>query len=928
MSEIVVRGARMHNLKSVDVDIPRGKLVVVTGPSGSGKSSLAIDTVYAEGQRRYVESLSPYARQFLGQLPKPDVDSIDGLSPSICIEQEGGTRNPRSTVGTVTEIHDYLRLLFARAGSPHCPNCGKRIDAQTVAQMSDRILELPEGTRLTVLAPAIRNKKGEHKKELTRFRKDGFVRATVDGEVMDLGGEIELDRNKAHNIDVHVDRLVARPDIRQRASESIELALTIAEGLVKLEIAGGETLLLSEKFACVDCGISLPELSPRLFSFNSPEGACSQCGGLGERTFFSEDLIVPDRKKSLENGAILPWGSPGNAYFDHWMLALSKMSNVRRDVPFESLSAALQKAILYGDAKLHFDGVIPSLEKARERLRGDSQSSTESSDGIEEDLTRFLKHEICSSCGGTRLRKEALAVKIGDRTIAQLCSLSIAAARTFFCALVLGSRESTIGARVLHEIESRLRFLNDVGLAYLSLDRAAATLSGGESQRIRLATQVGSGLSGVLYVLDEPSIGLHPRDTERLLETLRSLRDLGNTVLVVEHDADTIRAADHVIDMGPGAGKHGGKVLAAASPEELMRMPSSPTGQYLAESAAVKKRKHREPSGVISIRDAHAHNLRHVNVDIPRGVFVCVTGVSGSGKSSLIGDTLLPAAMDFVARRPIGNVLATFDGLDGFERVVSVDQAPIGRTPRSNPATYTGIFTGIRELFSELPESRARGYKASRFSFNVKGGRCEACQGDGVIRIEMHFLPDVFVRCEECHGRRYNRETLDVRYRGLDIAQLLAMPIEEARDLFAAVPRVRSTLESLCRVGLGYVELGQSATTLSGGEAQRIKLARELARTRDVKTLYVLDEPTTGLHFGDTRLLLDVLDDLVDAGHTVIVVEHNLDFIARADYIVDLGPDGGDAGGQLVAVGTPEEVSRNPKSLTGQYLKRSYKFAH
>jgi excinuclease ABC subunit A len=932
MKELVVRGARQHNLRDVDVTLPRDKLIVITGPSGSGKSSLAFDTIYAEGQRRYVESLSAYARQFLDQMPKPDVDVIEGLSPAISIEQKTTSRNPRSTVGTVTEIYDYLRLLFARAGTPCCPICGEAIAAQTVQQIVDRVLAMPEGTRLQVLAPVVRGRKGAFAKELAEWRRDGYVRATIDGAVRDLGDEITLDKARAHTIDLHVDRLAVRADIRPRLTDSVELALRLADGLVAIDVPPsapgeqGQRHLFSERFACVAHGVSLPEISPRTFSFNNPAGACPACNGLGEVRWFDPDLVVPDPDLSLAQGAIAAWGKEGGVWQRHLLEALARKVKVKLDVPWKKLPPKLRETILHGDGQEGgWEGVLPGLERRSKdyerRKREEGQADDDTFEFLEDEFMRFSRSETCKACGGARLRPEALAVKVAGRNIRDVTALTIREAREFFGSLALDAQKAEVARRILKEIGARLGFLSNVGLDYLSLDRAAATLSGGEAERIRLATQIGAALTGVLYVLDEPSIGLHPRDNERLIPTLAALRDLGNTVLVVEHDAETILAADHVVDMGPGAGKHGGRVVAQGTPAELMADPASLTGQYLAGARGMAlPARRRRGAGELVVRGARAHNLRDVTARFPLGTLTCVTGVSGSGKSSLVMDTLLAAARSRVHGARAEPVSGEVLGLERIDKVIHIDQSPIGRSPRSNPATYTGLFTHVRELYASLPEARARGYKPGRFSFNVKGGRCEACQGDGVLRIEMHFLPDVFVTCEECGGKRYNRETLEIRYRGKHIAELLATPIEEAAELLGSVPRIAAPLRALVQVGLGYVELGQSATTLSGGEAQRVKLARELARKATGQTLYILDEPTTGLHFGDVEVLVGVLQELVAQGNTVLVIEHNLDVIAMADHVIDMGPEGGSGGGRVVATGTPEELAQVPESHTGRFL--------
>jgi excinuclease ABC subunit A len=956
MDRLVVVGARQHNLRNVSVELPRGKLVVFTGPSGSGKSSLAFDTIYAEGQRRYVESLSAYARQFLEQLSKPNVERIDGLSPAIAIEQRPLSKSPRSTVGTVTEIADYLRLLFARIGIPHCPSCGKRIEAQTVQQIVDRILALPEGSRFSVLAPIARGRKGELKLELERLRRDGFVRARVDGAVVDLGDPIELDRAKMHDLDVVVDRIVLKEGVKGRLTDSVELALKTGEGRLLVAVEGEEPFWLSERFACVDCGISLPPIEPRMFSFNGPHGACPACDGLGSRTVVDPERVVGDGQRSLREGVVLAWGRRGSVALATEVNRAVEMLSVDPDTPWAKLPDATKRLILFGDAKpdvkpdakpgrrparegkraRKYLGIVPRLEARRsdDPASGpdDADEPDEDEGGIGDDeLGRFLVTRTCSACQGRRLRPEALAVKLGGRDIAELGRLPLERLRAFLATLGEGDgpqsfspREHAVAEPLLRAVTARLGFLIDVGLDYLSLDRSAQTLSSGEGQRIRLATQIGAALVGVLYVLDEPSVGLHARDNARLIEAQVRLRDLGNTVFVVEHDREAILAADHVVDMGPGAGIHGGTIVAQGTPQSLMANPSSITGPWLSgkRQLAIPKTRKKPGKGSVRIVGARAHNLKNVTASIPTGLFTCFTGVSGSGKSSLVVDTLLPAARAklYSATAPIGECDAV-EGLDNVDKVISIDQAPIGRTPRSNPATYTGVFALLRDLYAGLPEARARGYKAGRFSFNVKGGRCEACQGDGVLRVEMHFLPDIFVTCDTCGGKRYNRETLEVKYRGLSIADALDVTVEQALELFETIPRVRDRLDALRRVGLGYLSLGQPATTLSGGEAQRVKLARELARKATGRTLYVLDEPTTGLHFTDIEMLLAAILELRDQGNTVVVIEHNLDVVACADWVLDVGPEGGDKGGELVSEGSPEQIAETEGSHTGHYLR-------
>ncbi len=929
MEKIIIRGAKVHNLKNIDVEIPRNCLVVITGLSGSGKSTLAFDTLYAEGQRRYVESLSAYARQFLEQMERANVESIEGLSPAIAIDQRGMSRNPRSTVGTVTEIYDYLRLLFARVGEPFCPHCGSPISSQTLQQMTEAILRLPKGTSLTLLSPIVREKKGEYRKELEDLRRDGFVRVRIDGQMRDLSEEIRLDKNKRHEIDVVVDRLAVKEGVEKRINDSLEIASHLSEGIVKVEREGSAPIVFSQKFSCIHCGFSFPEITPRMFSFNSPAGACQGCSGLGTKRYFDPGLIVPNPSLSVNEGAILPWKEKEETFLRPILEGLAKHYSLDLDTPFRRLSKSVQHLLLYGSegekisfkvkgkGKSHlfrqeFEGVIPEMER---RWKEDE----------DEELEKFMNVAPCPDCGGTRLKKEVLSVKVGGKSIAEVTHLYVKEALRFLKDLELSPRSQRIGQGILKEIEERLEFMIEVGLDYLTLDRTAATLSGGESQRIRLATQIGSSLVGVLYILDEPSIGLHPRDHLRLLGTLKRLRDLGNTVIVVEHDEETIRSADYVIDMGPGPGERGGEVVFTGPPEALVEADYSLTGQYLSGGKSIPLPKQRRPvlGRFLVLRGATANNLKNIDVKIPVGVFTCVTGVSGSGKSTLIIDTLYCLLAQQLYR--LSQHCVSVQGIDGLEyvdKVVHVDQMPIGRTPRSNPATYTGVFQPIRDLFAQLPESRMRGFMPGRFSFNVSGGRCETCRGDGVLKVEMQFLPDVYVTCEECHGKRYNRETLDVRYKGRTISDVLEMTAEEADDFFQAVPAIHQKLQTLCDVGLGYLKLGQPATTLSGGEAQRIKLARELSKRETGRSVYILDEPTTGLHFADIQRLLDVLNRLTDRGNTVIVIEHNMEVIKSADYIIDLGPEGGENGGEVVGFGTPEALVQNPLSYTGQYLKK------
>jgi excinuclease ABC subunit A len=956
---ISIRGAREHNLKNIDLEIPRDRLVVFTGLSGSGKSSLAFDTIYAEGQRRYVESLSAYARQFLEMMQKPDVDQIDGLSPAISIEQKTTSKNPRSTVGTVTEIYDYMRLLWARGGVPYSPATGLPIESQTVSQMVDRVLALPEGTRLYLLAPVVRGRKGEYRKELAEYLKKGFQRVKIDGTFYELADAPALDKKFPHNIDVVVDRVVVRSDIGQRLAESFETALKIAEGLAVIEFAdapapsppplgesekkkvakihdksGPERILFSEKFACPVSGFTIPEIEPRLFSFNNPYGACPACGGLGVEQHVDEDLVIPDKELTLRRGAIAPWAKSSSPYYIQTLTALGKHYKFALDSKWKDLPKKTQAALLHGsgeeeikfsyedgvrsyDTKKPFEGVVTNINR---RYR-----ETES-EWAREELGKYFSDVPCEACHGYRLKPEALCVKIADKHIGEISDLSVRRAGEWFETVpkALNAQQNEIASRVLKEIRERLSFLLDVGLNYLTLSRASGTLSGGESQRIRLASQIGSGLTGVLYVLDEPSIGLHQRDNARLLDTLKRLRDLGNTVIVVEHDEDAIRHADHVLDIGPGAGVHGGEIVAQGTPADIMRSPKSLTGKYLTGELSVEIPERRPPNHrrTIKVVNARGNNLKNITAEIPLGLFTCVTGVSGGGKSTLLIDTLYKA----IARK-LNNASEgaaphdRIEGLEHIDKIIDIDQSPIGRTPRSNPATYTGAFTPIREWFAGLPEAKARGYEPGRFSFNVKGGRCEACEGDGVIKIEMHFLPDVYVTCDVCKGKRYNRETLEVLFKGKSIADVLDMTVEEAAEFFKAVPRVRDTFKTLHRVGLDYIHVGQQATTLSGGEAQRVKLAKELSKRATGRTLYILDEPTTGLHFHDVKKLLEVLHELVAQGNTVVVIEHNLEVIKTADWVIDLGPEGGDGGGEIVAWGTPEDVVKAPRSYTGKFLE-------
>ncbi len=936
MEEIRIRGAREHNLKNIDLDLPRERLIVITGLSGSGKSSLAFDTIYAEGQRRYVESLSAYARQFLELMQKPEVESIEGLSPAISIEQKTTSKNPRSTVATVTEIYDYMRLLWARVGVPYSPATGLPIVSQTVSQMVDRVLAMPQGTRLYLLAPFARARKGEYRKELQDLRRRGFQRAKIDGALLDLDEVPPLNKNQKHDIEVVVDRLVAGGEFGNRLADSIETALALADGIAIAENADtGERTIFSAKFACPVSGFTIPEIEPRLFSFNAPAGACPACDGIGQKLYFDPALVVPDEEKSLAEGAVSPWAHSSSPYYMQALQSLARQFKAEMTTPWRELPEAFRRLVLWGSGgeivtmayddglrryktERPFEGVLANLER---RLR-----ETDSV-WLREELGRYQNARACEICNGDRLKPEALAVKIGQRNISEVARLSIAEAATWFAGIasVLGQKEREIAERILKEINARLGFLQNVGLEYLTLARASATLSGGESQRIRLASQIGSGLVGVLYVLDEPSIGLHQRDNARLLLTLKRLRDLGNTVIVVEHDEEAILSADWVVDMGPGAGSHGGEVVAEGSPETVKGNPRSITADYLSGRRQIpvpQMRRAGYPRQILRIRGARGYNLKNITAEIPLGTFCCVTGVSGGGKSTLVVETLYKAlAKELHKARALP---APFEGIEGVEfldKIVDIDQSPIGRTPRSNPATYTGAFAPIRDWFAGLPEAKARGYAAGRFSFNVKGGRCEACQGDGVIKIEMHFLPDVYVECDECKGRRYNRETLEVLFRGKSIADVLAMTVEEGARFFAAVPAIREKLSTLERVGMGYIKIGQPATTLSGGEAQRVKLSKELSRRATGRTLYILDEPTTGLHFEDVKKLLDVLHALVRAGNTVVVIEHNLEVVKTADWIIDLGPEGGDGGGRIVAAGTPEEIAECEESYTGRYLR-------
>lgn len=929
---IKIKGARQHNLKNINIEIPRDRLVVFTGLSGSGKSSLAFDTIYAEGQRRYVESLSAYARQFLGQMDKPDLDYIEGLSPAISIDQKTTSNNPRSTVGTVTEIYDYLRLMFARIGRPYCPECRQPIKQQTVEQIVDQVLAMEEGTKFMVLAPVVRRRKGEYEKLFEDLRKDGYVRARVDGEILDLSESIRLEKYKQHTIEAVIDRLVNKPGIRQRLADSVELALKMAKGLVTISVIDGEDFIFSEKFACPDCGFSFEELTPRMFSFNSPYGACPDCAGLGFKMEIDPELLI-DKELSLNQGGIRGWSSDEESWSLQYLRSVARKYGLDPDKPLKEATAEQLDVLLYGTKgekiDIHyqsqnreyrhtaaFEGVARNLER---RYRDTN------SEYMRREIERYMSNKPCATCQGLRLKKESLSVLIDGKNISEITSLSVIDLKETLNNLKLTEREETVAKMIMKEINDRLGFLINVGLDYLTLDRTAGSLSGGEAQRIRLATQIGSFLMGVLYILDEPSIGLHQRDNHRLIEALKGLRDLGNTVIVVEHDEDMIREADFIVDIGPGAGIHGGEIVAAGTLEDILNQPDSITGQYLSGQKQIKvPQKRRKPNGkYLEIKGAAEHNLKKIDVKIPLGLFVCVTGVSGSGKSTLVNDILYPVAAARLNRASTlqAGVYREILGFEHLDKVVNIDQSPIGRTPRSNPATYTGVFDPIRELFAQTPEAKLRGYQMGRFSFNVKGGRCEACSGDGIIKIEMHFLPDVYVPCEVCKGKRYNRETLEIKYKGKDISEILDMTVEEALEFFYNFPKIRRKLQTLHDVGLDYIRLGQPATTLSGGEAQRVKLATELSRRSNGKTLYILDEPTTGLHFADTHKLLDILQRLVDAGDTVLVIEHNLDVIKSADYLIDLGPEGGERGGRVIATGTPEEVAENAGSYTGKFLK-------
>ncbi len=933
-TEIIIRGAREHNLKNIDLNIPRDQLVVITGLSGSGKSTLAFDTIYAEGQRRYVESLSAYARQFLEMMDKPDVDLIEGLSPAISIEQKTTSKNPRSTVGTVTEIYDYLRLLYARVGTPHCWECGKPISSMTIQQMVDEVMAMPESSRIHILAPIVSGRKGEYKLEIHRLIRDGFARAKIDGELVELTDEIKLDKKKKHTIEVVVDRLIVKQGIEKRLADSIEIGVKLGQGLVLVEDLNGAVRLFSENLACPEHGISFGEISPRLFSFNNPFGACESCGGLGVQVRFDPDLVAPNPNLSLSQGAIAPWEKRNSVFLNQTLEALANHFGFDIKAPFGNLPAKIQDVILYGsreeeidffyerDGRKHFfrkafEGVIPNLERKRLEAQGDD---------VADELGKYMSSIPCPSCGGARLKKEARHVFVDGVPINELTALSVREASEFVEQLNLSDRSMEIARRILKEIRNRLGFLDKVGLGYLTMDRGAATLSGGESQRIRLATQVGSSLVGVLYILDEPSIGLHQRDNQRLLSTLMELRDLGNSVLVVEHDAETILSADHVVDMGPGAGRLGGSVVCQGKPSDILDCSQSITGRYLsgAEFISIPEKRRKPGPKYIVLRGASANNLKNIDVKIPLGVMTCVTGVSGSGKSTLVVEVLRRAlSQRLYGSKEKPGLVDSVEGVSFIDKVIDIDQSPIGRTPRSNPATYTGVFTFIRELFANLPDSKMRGYKAGRYSFNVKGGRCEACKGDGVIKIEMHFLPDVYVKCDVCHGKRYNRETLDIKYKGKSITDVLDMTVNQAAEFMVNIPSIFNKLKTIQEVGLGYIKLGQPATTLSGGEAQRIKLSKELSKRSTGKTLYILDEPTTGLHFADVAKLLEVLQSLVESGNTVLIIEHNMDVIKIADHIIDLGPEGGSEGGRIIAQGTPEKIANTPGSYTGIFLKQA-----
>ena len=935
--KIIIKGAKEHNLKNINLEIPRDKLVVVTGLSGSGKSSLAFDTLYAEGQRRYVESLSSYARQFLGLMEKPDVESIEGLSPAISIDQKTTSKNPRSTVGTVTEIYDYIRLLYARIGVPYCPICGKKIEKQTIDQIIDNIMKLEEGTKIQVIAPIIRGRKGEYTKLIQDLLKEGFIRARIDGENVELSDDIQIDRKKKHNIDLIVDRLVIKPDIRSRLTESVEIALKHADNIVTIDVPGKGETLYSQNYACPDCSFSFPELTPRMFSFNNPQGACPECTGIGYLMKMDEDLIIPDKNKTLYDG-VKAFGSStmkkGETMAKMYFEAIGKHYGVDIKVPIKKLPRDFLDKILYGTGdecidfehespfgirkfSAPFEGVIPTLERRHNETK---------SQGMREFYEMYMSESPCHACHGARLRKEILSIKVGDKNINELTDMPINKIRDYLKNLELTNQEKLIGEQIFKEIDKRLNFLIDVGLEYLTLSRSAGTLSGGESQRIRLATQIGSGLTGVLYILDEPSIGLHQRDNDKLLATLKKLRDLGNTLLVVEHDEDTMYAADQIIDIGPGAGVHGGNVMAQGTAEEIKKVENSITGQYLSGRKKIpvpKKRRKTVKGKAIEVKGATEHNLKNISVKFPLGVFNCVTGVSGSGKSTLVNEILyktITKQLNGSNEKP--GKCKEVVGIDKIDKLINIDQSPIGRTPRSNPATYTGVFDTIREIFANTNEAKLRGYQKGRFSFNVQGGRCEACNGDGLIKIEMHFLPDIYVPCEVCKGKRYNHETLEVKYKGKTIADVLDMTVEEALDFFSNIPKIKQKIQTLYDVGLGYIKLGQPSTTLSGGEAQRVKLATELSKRATGKTLYILDEPTTGLHIADVHRLVNILQRLVDTGNTIIVIEHNLDLIKTCDYIIDLGPEGGDGGGEIVAVGTPEQICKNDRSYTGKFLKK------